>query len=497
MDLPILKDGIDTQQAPKSSPSAPEMADETIATLKTAYRKTDIRLVIWYSFVYLVLKVESHNITNAAIMNIEAGTDIQHQLGNLTSEQWALILSVYHYSHILFEPLSALPLKKLTPRKWMSRIMLSWGIVAMCSGATQNFAGLLACRFLLGLTEAGYVPGVLYHLSFWYPAERLPLRLALFYGLSQLSGTMSGLLAFAISFLNGIGGLAGWRWLFILEGVPAILCGIFTFFHLPNYPQEAQFLDEPEKTSVLASLPKTQPNSGDKTWDWQQAKDLFTDVTTYSFLAIWMCHATGARAVNTVLPTIIYQLDISSSARAQLMTMPPYLIGAAGLIAIAWFIRTKKLKSWPCAMCLEGLGCVCYIVLIVVESPYVKYGLIILAVTSSFAVIPLLWPERIRATRGTTSAGLAIGLTGAASGLQGIVGPQIYQNRFGPSYRVSFSVSTGLACATIISIIVTWAVIRKRDRFPNAQKSAGIEGPYSGDCETQCSSIKPEQGREG
>lgn len=90
--------------------------------------------------------------------------------------------------------------------------MMTWGIISMCQGATQNYAGILACRFFLGAAKAGFYPGVLYHFSFWYPTDRLPLRITFFYACGMFSGTMSGLLAYAISHMNGVAGLAGWRW---------------------------------------------------------------------------------------------------------------------------------------------------------------------------------------------------------------------------------------------------------------------------------------------
>ena len=459
------------QQETTYSPPSSQTTGESNAALKTAFRKTDLRLVAWYAFVLLVLRVEAHNIANAAIMNIEAGTDIQRQLGNLTSEQWALILSAPTYLHIVFEPVSTLLMKKFSPRRWMSSLIITWGGISMCHSATQNFGGLLACRFVLGLAEAGYLPAVLYHLSFWYPVDRLPLRLALLVGLSQLSGTVSGLLAYAISFLNGKAGLAGWRYLFILEGIPAILCGTYSLFFLPNYPEEATFLSTEERSSAIANLPNTQPSSNDKTWDWRQVKVLFTDWVTYLFMLIWVCHAIGARGINSVLPTVVYQLGLTGTATTQLMTMPPYVLGAAGLVSIAWLIRLNKLRSWVAALALEAFGLVCHIVLITVQTPLVRYIFIILASTSSFGVCPILWPERIRAVHGTTSAGLAIGITSAAAGLQGIIGPQIYQKSFGPTYKIPFTVSVGLGCATIISIVSTWILVRKRDG-----KLAEVEG---------------------
>lgn len=203
------------------------------STLKAAHRKVDRRLLFWYSFVYLIMRIHVSNISNTAIMNVEQGTDIKRQL-SLNSSQWAWALSCFYYPYMFLEPVSTLALKKFTPRNWMARIMLVWGVISMCQGAVHNYAGLVACRVLLGAAEAGFYPGVLYHLSFFYSPDSLPLRIAFFYACGMFSGTVSGLLAYAISFMNGAAGLAGWRWLFILEGLPAILCGIATLCFLPN-----------------------------------------------------------------------------------------------------------------------------------------------------------------------------------------------------------------------------------------------------------------------
>ena len=170
-----------------SADSSETLGDGVI--LSKSYHKVDVRLLTFYAIVAMVMQIESHNITNAAIMNIEQGTDIKHQLGDLSSEQWALILSVYDYPHFIFEPISTLLLKKMTPRKWMSRIMLSWGIISMCHGAAENFGGLMACRCLLGLAEAGFHSGVLFHLSFWFPTERMPMRIAILFAFRSARGS--------------------------------------------------------------------------------------------------------------------------------------------------------------------------------------------------------------------------------------------------------------------------------------------------------------------
>jgi MFS family permease len=131
------------------------------AVLKIAQRKVDKRLLCWYAFVYLIMRIHVSNISNTAIMNLEQGTGIKKQLGNLSSGQWAWALSIFYYPYMFLEPLATLMLKRFSPSVWMSRIMLTWGIISMCQGATQDYAGILACRFFLGAAEAGFYPGVL------------------------------------------------------------------------------------------------------------------------------------------------------------------------------------------------------------------------------------------------------------------------------------------------------------------------------------------------
>ncbi|KAK6398719.1 hypothetical protein LTR65_000272 [Meristemomyces frigidus] len=459
--------GMDVGVSSTASDTPSTVSQEQLDRVKAVRRKVDVKILLWYSFVYLVMRINVSNISNTAIMNLEQGHGIKKQLGKLSSAQWAWVLSIFYYPYMVFEPASTLLLKRFRPRVWMSRIMITWGIISICQAATQNYGGILAARFFLGLAEAGFYPGVLYHLSFWYPADKMPLRIAFFYACGQFSGTISGLLAYAISFLDGAGGLS----VFIIEGIPAVLCGIYTLFFLPNYPEDSKFLDAEETQVLLDDLPKTQPSSTAKTWNLSQAKALFQDPTYITFTLIWVFHSIGGWGVSTVLPTVIADLGLTGTAVAQLMTMPTYAFGCTCLVGIGWLIHTKKVTPWVAAITLEVIAMVCYIILISVKNTIVKYIFVTLATACSICIYPILWPERIRAARGTTTAGLAIGLTNAAAQFSGIVGPQVYQSKFGPTYRISYSVSLALLAAAIASIVATWILVKKRDAQPSQHAS--------------------------
>jgi len=333
----------------------------------------------------------------------------------------------------------------------------------MCQSAAHSHGGLLACRFLLGLAEAGLWPAIMFHISFWYPADRLPLRIALLSACGQCSGTFSGLLAFAIAYLNGAAGLSGWRWVFILEGIPALILGIACLFCLPNYPEPAFFLSAQERQAVLDAMPKNQPTAGSKTWDSEQVKATLKDPVFYTFLLIWTCLAIGGWGVTVAFPSVIYALRLQGTSISQLMTMPPYAIGSVVLLLVAHLIRKKKVKAFPCAIALEIGCCACYVLLVVVRHAIVKYVFVCLTLVCCTAILPILWPERIRAAQGTTSTGLAIGVTSSLAHLAGIVGPQLYQSRFGPTYQVSFVTSIGLLAVCILATVASWAMLKRRE----------------------------------
>jgi len=209
-------------------------------------RKLQIRLLPFLFLLYIVAFIDRINIGFAALtMNKELA---------ITSQQFGFAAGIFFFGYFLFEVPSNLLLHKIGARIWIARILLTWGILATLTGFVHSVHQLYTVRFLLGLAEAGYFPGIVLYLTYWFRQREQAQAVALFLtGLpvtSIVGGPISGLVLDHVHWL----GVSSWRWLLILEGLPAVMCGLLTYFLLPNRPAEAEFLTPEEKEWIQAEL---------------------------------------------------------------------------------------------------------------------------------------------------------------------------------------------------------------------------------------------------
>ena len=170
----------------------------------------------------------------------------------MTGQQPNIALTIFFVPYILFEIPSNIIMKKLKPHVWLSICILSFGIVSLAQGFVQSYGGLIATRFFLGLTEAGIFPGSFYLISFWYKHNEAQKRFTIYISSVILASAFGGLLASGIANMDGVRGLANWRWIFILEGIATIFVGFMSFLLVTDFPKEATWLTEKEKKFVIA-----------------------------------------------------------------------------------------------------------------------------------------------------------------------------------------------------------------------------------------------------
>ena len=211
--------------------------------------KMDTRILPVLALLFLCSFLDRTNVGNARLYGLE------RELGmDLQDRQYDQGLAVFYATYIVSEVPSNLVLKRVTPRIWLPFLTFAWGVVSMCQGFIQNFAGFVAVRAVLGFTEGGLLPGMILYLSGLYTRRELALRIGLFYTAASLSGAFGGLLARGLSELAGRSGYSAWRWIFIIEGLLTVAAALIAAIMLPNGVSGASFLTDGEKRHAVQRL---------------------------------------------------------------------------------------------------------------------------------------------------------------------------------------------------------------------------------------------------
>jgi len=298
---------------------------------KALVRKLDLRLLPFLSLLFLFNFLDRANLGNVHTTMIE-------DLG-ITEQQFSLCIGIFFISYMFCEIPSNLILKKVGPSRWLPFIIVCWGTFSTCMVFISNFAGLVVCRALLGIMEAGFTPGVVLYLTYWYKNEEQAVRQTLFFLSGPCATAISGILAFYLLQLGGHGGLKGWQWVFLIEGIPSILLGITAYFFLPDYPQNAKNLTEDEKRLAMERLGRS-----------DQSKFKFNKKEFFGTLIhpqIWLFSLNSALFLSPFysavyfLPAIVESFGVSPIT-SNLMITPIFLVTAVSGLAFAVLSDRKK-----------------------------------------------------------------------------------------------------------------------------------------------------------
>jgi MFS family permease len=184
------------------------------------------------------------NIGNARLYGLE------EDLG-LEGDQFQISVSILFVTYVLSELPSNLVIKKLRPSRWIAFITTGWGIVATLTGVVQSYGGLIACRLVLGALEGGLFPGLTIYLTLFYTRKEIALRVGYLFVSAAIAGSLGGLLAYGIGFMDGVQGQRGWRWIMIIEGLPTVVLGIASWWWLADSPETARYLSEEERRVMM------------------------------------------------------------------------------------------------------------------------------------------------------------------------------------------------------------------------------------------------------
>ena len=384
--------------------AAPVSADDVE---RRAFQKAAWRLVPFLTAGYVLNYMDRNNVAFAALtMNRETG---------LTATQFGFGAGLLFLSYSAFEIPSNMALYRFGARRWIARIMITWGIVSAASAFVTGPGSWYLLRFLLGVAEAGFFPGIAYYLSTWFPVEYRARMLAWFLVAIPASTVIGGPLSGILLQLDGMGGLAGWQWLFIIEGLPASLLGIAALWILPDAPEDATFLTAEERNAV-----RTRIESERRPKEVRELLPALKDVRVLILTIAQFGFTAGSYGVGIWLPQIIRDAQLSN-LEIGFLTGGCYVVASVAMIIwAAWVDRHGRKIDNLMLACL--VGAVGFILAIVTDDFWLSLAWITLALVGITSARAIFWTIPTRFLTGLAAAG-GLAFINSIGTLGGFVGP--------------------------------------------------------------------------
>ncbi|TCD62573.1 hypothetical protein EIP91_006723 [Steccherinum ochraceum] len=434
--------------------------------------KIDCRVVVMLVVMYVFAFLDRVNIGNAALFGLK---DDLHLGGN----EYNTALVIFFVPYIFFEILSNALMKHFRPHVWLSGCMLLFGITTCLQGLTQNYSGILATRFFLGLFECGMFPGGLYLLAMWYRREDALKRCAFFFGSNNLAGAFGGLLATAIGKMDGMRGFRAWRWVFILEGALSCVVAVLLFFLIADFPEEATWLTPAEKAFVKIRLKEDVGSSQrDERITIKFALSVISDYKVIAAGFMYLGLITPAYGYAYFAPTIIQSLG-HSAIQSQLLSVPPWVCAFVLAISIAVFsdrLRHRFLFAVvPMALALAGFSA-----LVATgeggNERNLKYGALYLAACGTFSAMPVVLCWFTTNLAGHRRRAIAIAWQVGFGNVGGIVSAYAFLAQDAPRYITGYSLCIAFVCVSALAscIYLVGCIWENRRRSRNAPFSDGL-----------------------
>ncbi|PMD19601.1 putative MFS transporter [Hyaloscypha hepaticicola] len=469
--------GLDEKENTDRARRAVTISAADAALTRRILLKLDFRILPVLALLFLCSFLDRTNVGNAKTYGLEASlkmTDFQYDTG----------LTVYYATYIASEIPSNLVLRKISPKIWLPALTIMWGIVTMCLGFVKNYAGFVAVRAILGITEGGLLPGIVLYLSGMYTRGEMALRLGLFYTAASLSGAFGGLLARGLTSIGKRGGQAQWSWIFIIEGLFTVVVGIFAYFMLPNSVLSASFLKKEEREFAAARLHLDMPSrlaedgseNSHESFKWSEVARGIFSISTWLSACAYFGILAGLYSFGLFLPTIIVELGYTAN-EAQLWSVIPYAV--ASVVTVIVSIISDRLKLRGVVMLFVLLPAIIgYAVIanISVSHPKVKYGMTFLMATGMYASVPcvLVWNSNNSAGHYKRATTTALQLAIANSG--GFVATFIYPNNDKPQYHSGHTIVLSLLVAAWFLVALNVLYCHK----VNKDKANGKYNQYVG-----------------
>ncbi|WP_042876865.1 MFS transporter [Cupriavidus necator] len=373
------------------------------------YRKIWLRIIPFLFLCYVIAYLDRINIGFAHLQ-------MKQDLG-FSDAMYGLGAAVFYIGYVLCEVPSNMLLARFGARRTFTRVMVLWGLASVGMVTVSTPAQFYTMRFLLGVFEAGFFPGIVLYLTYWFPASRRASVLAIFFAGVAVAGVMGGLVSgWIMRDMSGVMGLAGWKWMLAIEGAPAIVFGILAAFFLDDEPRQARWLSEHEKAFLSRNIHE---DHGVKAHSLRALTRVLSNPRVYLFAFIYFSLTWGSLALSTWMPLMIRDFGITDVVSVSLYSVVPNAIGAIGLIFIARHSDRKAERHRHYLYCTAG-GALSLIGL-TLHLPSLAGMLAMLSVgcVLIYAALPLFWAlPASHLPKSSAAAGIAfISSVGITSGI--------------------------------------------------------------------------------
>ncbi|HXI09074.1 MAG: MFS transporter [Bradyrhizobium sp.] len=394
-----------------------QSATITAGATKSAVETSTIRAISWRLIPFLILAyflayLDRVNLSFASLtMNKDLG---------LSSLAYAWGAGIFFIGYFIFEVPSNLALEKFGARKWIARIMVSWGIISALMAAVDSHWSYFTLRFLLGVAEAGFFPGIILYLTYWYPAEYRARFMAAFAVAVPLSSVIGAPISGLLLELHGAMGLKGWQWLFIIEGIPSILLGLVTWFYLTDRPETADWLDAEQKAWLKSRLDAE--HAAKQAVHKLSLGQALSSPPVIMPSVIYFGFVGALYGMQFWLPQIVKAFGLTN-AQTGFVTAIPYLFGTVAMILWARHSDATRERvvhvGAPLLLTAAALGLSSYI-----KDPAITMVVLTVAAIGIFCCFAVFWTLPTAWLSGTAAAG-AIALINSVGNLAGFVGPYL------------------------------------------------------------------------
>lgn len=356
--------------------------------------KVTRRLMPLLCTMYLLAYIDRQNVSYAKLEMVDA-------LG-MSEAAYGLGASLFFLGYFLFEAPANMILARVGARLWFTRIMLTWGLITIALGYTQSPTMFYVLRFLLGVAEAGFFPGVLYLLTLWYPQAHRARMVGLFMIASAFANAVGSLIGGALLELDGLAGLAGWQWVFVATGLPPVLLAPVVLWKLPSTPGEAKWLSVGEKKwladTLTAETPAADPGSA-----WRA----LTDPRVLLLSLLYFAMPLGAYGLSYWLPTIVKSFG-ASNIQNGIINVIPWILVAAALWAVPRHAAKRGTSRWHVAGPML-VAATFFLASVILPGAALKFACLCIAAAAIFSAQPVFWSVPQGLLRGAhAAAGLAV-----------------------------------------------------------------------------------------